>query len=355
MLLLGTDTDRRGHSGLASDGGNVYVAEYEVKRMPRVTPGDLDAIGSDLQRPECVALTSAGEVVVSNWRGGVTIIGPDGSQLECLAGGGAFPLRPNGVACTADGEFLVAHLGDDEGGAFRLGRDGTLRPLLTAIGGVPLPPTNFVTLDAAGRAWISISTRHRPRQRAWRPDVADGFIVVVDRHGARVAADGLHYANEVRPDPTGQWIYAVETFGRRLVRFRLGADGSLGPREVVVALGEGWFPDGFAFDVQGGIWLTSLVSNRVGRVGPGGDVEIVLEEVNAAFVEAAEGAFVGGTMQASHLGRIPGTRLQHVTSLAFGGPDGATVHLGTLHGTDVPRFRAGVAGVPPTIASLAAG
>jgi sugar lactone lactonase YvrE len=323
--------------------------------MRRVTPRDLDTIGHDLRRPECVAVTSAGEVVVSNWCGGVTIIGADGSQHDCLADGREFPLRPNGVACTADGAFLVAHLGDDEGGVFRLGRDGSLVPLLTAVDGVPLPPTNFLTLDAAGRAWISISTRHRPRQRAWRSDVADGFIVVVDRDGARVAADGLHYTNEVRPDPTGQWLYAVETFGRRLVRFPLAADGSLGPREAVVTLGDGWFPDGFAFDAEGGIWLTSLVSNRVGRVAPGGDVEVVLEEVNAAFVEAVEQAFARGTMQASHLGPIPGTRLQHVTSLAFGGPDGTTVHLGTLHGTEVARFRAGVAGVPPAMARLAAG
>jgi len=41
------------------------------------------------------------------------------------------------------------------------------------------------------------------RQRAWRRDIADGFIVMVDSRGARLVADGLHYTNEVRLSPAG--------------------------------------------------------------------------------------------------------------------------------------------------------
>jgi sugar lactone lactonase YvrE len=98
-------------------------------------------------------------------------------------------------------------------------------------------PTNFVTVDRRGRTWISVSTRREPRQDAWRPDIADGFIVLADATGARVVADGLHYTNEIRPDPSGRWLYVVETFGRRLVRFSLGDDGGLSGRETVVTLG----------------------------------------------------------------------------------------------------------------------
>jgi len=49
-------------------------------------------------------------------------------------------------------------------------------------------------------------------------------------------------------------------------------------------------------------------------------------------------------MTAEHLGRIPRTLLQQLTSLAFGGPDRRTVYLGTLHGSCLYRFRAAVAG-----------
>jgi sugar lactone lactonase YvrE len=70
----------------------------------------------------------------------------------------------------------------------------------------------------------------------------------------------------------------------------------------------------------------------------------MLEDVNPDFVERVERAFASREMTAEHLGRIPGTTLQQLTSLAFGGPDRRTVYLGTLHGTCLYRFRASVAG-----------
>jgi hypothetical protein len=51
-------------------------------------------------------------------------------------------------------------------------------------------------------------------------------------------------------------------------------------------------------------------------------------------------------MTAGHLGPIPDATLQQLTSVAFGGAGGRSVHLGTLHGTAVYRFRAGVRGIP---------
>ena len=284
----------------------------------------------------------SGELFVPDWRGGVTRIAPDGSQQTWLARAPAIELRPNGIALTGDGSFLLANLADS-GGVWRLGRDGELQPFLTEIDGVPLPPVNFVVEDSRQRTWISVSTRRVPRQQAWRPDVADGFVVLVDRHGARIAADGLHYTNEVRPDPSGTWLYVVETFGRRLIRFRIGADGSLTGREPFVALGHGFFPDGFAFDEAGGVWITSLVSNRLVRVHDGA-VETILEDDNAAHTGRVEQAFAGGRMSAPDLGRIPGTMLQQLTSVAFGGADGRTVYLGSLHADCLYRFRAEVSG-----------
>jgi sugar lactone lactonase YvrE len=277
----------------------------------------------------------SGELFVPDWRGGITRIGVDGSQETVLART-TIELRPNGIAAAPDGSFLLANLGQD-GGVWRLHADGVLTPFVTDVDGSLLPPANFVTLDSVGRTWISVSTRHNPRQDAWRDDVADGFIVLVDERGPRIVADGLQYTNEVRPDPSGRWLYVVETFGRRLTRFTLSPDGSLGARETVVTLGHGCFPDGFAFDESGGIWITSLVSNRLLRVHDG-VVETVLEDVNQDHVDGVERAFAAGEMRQEHLGPIPGTTLQQLTSLAFGGTDRRTVYLGSLHGTCVYRI-----------------
>ena len=304
----------------------------------------LQSAGAGLHRPECVVTTPAGEVFVPDWRGGVTRIAADGSQETWLAASPPVDLRPNGIAVAADGSFLIANLGDG-GGVWRLQRNGTVEPFLTEVEGVPLPPANFVSIDGRGRTWISVSTRHVPRQRAWRADVADGFVVLVDSSGARIVADGLHYTNEVRPDPTGAWLYVVETFGRRLSRFRIAASGSLGEREVILTLGHGCFPDGFAFDEGGGIWVTSLISNRLLRACEG-MVETILEDAVQAYVEEVEQAFASGSMRSEHLGPIRGAVLQQLTSIAFGGIDGRTVFLGSLHAPCLYRFAAGVAGAP---------
>ncbi len=311
----------------------------------RRAPDSFSAVGSGLSRPECVVATATGDVIASDWRGGVSIVRADGRVERRLAVDAPVPLRPNGIAVTAAGSLLIAHLGEC-GGVWTLAADGSLTPLLTDLAGAPLPPTNFAIEDDCRRTWISVSTRHYPRQLAWRPGVADGFVACVTPDGARIVADGLHYANEVRLDPSGQFLYAVETFGRRLLRYPVAPDGTLGPRATVMQFGYGFFPDGFAFDVEGGIWVTSLVSNRVDRIRPGGGLETIVADTDDGFVAAVETAFAAGTMTAEHLGRIPEARLQHVTSLSFGDPDRQTVFLGSLHGDCLYRFRSPVPGVP---------
>ncbi|MEO7272908.1 MAG: SMP-30/gluconolactonase/LRE family protein [Vicinamibacterales bacterium] len=286
--------------------------------------------------------TLAGDVFVPEWPGGVTAVRPDGRTETWRATLTAIDLRPNGIALAPDGSFVIANLGDD-GGIWRLHRSGLLEPVLLEVDGVPVPPANFVTVDEQDRIWISVSTRHVPRQLAWRADVADGFIILIDAAGPRIVADGLCYTNEVRPDPSGEWLYVVETFGRRVSRCVIGAGGVLGPPETVFAIERGFFPDGIAFDEEGGLWVTSLVSNRLVRFHRE-QIATVLEDVNDGFVADVEQAFASRTMSAEHLGRIPDTLLQQLTSVAFGGPDRRTVYLGTLHASCLYRFRTDVAG-----------
>jgi sugar lactone lactonase YvrE len=312
--------------------------------LDHVTVANLEPFGAALTRPECVVTAPSGDVYVPEWPGGITVIRANGTQQTWRARN-TIDLRPNGFAIDRDGTFLIANLGD-AGGVWRLSQDGTLEPFLVELGGVRLPPANFVTMDASGRTWISVSTRHVPRQPAWRHDVADGFVVLVDARGPRIVTDDLQYTNEVRVDPSGHWLYVVETFGRRLTRFRIALDGSLTSREVVVSLEQHGFPDGFAFDEEGGIWITTLVTNRLLR-WYGGELRTIVEDVNAEFAAGATRAFDREGLHAAHLGPIPGTTLQQLTSVAFGDADLRTVYLGTLHNPHVFRFRSPVRGVPP--------
>lgn len=313
---------------------------------PLVQLDDVSFVGEELHRPESVLCTADGRVVVSDWRGGVTLLHPDGRRSTVLASGGGW-LRPNGIALEPDGSFLLAHLGDDAGGVFRLRPDGSWQDLAVEVDGTPLPPTNFVHLDAAGRTWITVSTRRRPRSAAYRADVADGFVVCVDRQGARIVADGLGYTNEAHVDPSGTYLYVNETFARRLSRFPL-TDRGLGPRQTVVEFGAGVFPDGLAFDELGGVWITSIVSNRVIRVGTDGEMSLVLEDADIAHLDAVERSFADGGLDRDELNAVVSQRLHNISSLAFGGPDRRTVYLGCLGGDSLATFRSPVAGARPS-------
>ena len=307
-----------------------------------------DFVGTGLVRPECVLATASGDLYTADWRGGVAHLRPDGSQA-LYAGtlpDGRKP-RPNGIALRPNGNFLLADLGEALGGVFELARDGLVRSVVLRADGIDLPPTNFVHEDAQGRIWITVSTRHRPRAAAYRADVADGFIVMADERGARIVADGLGYTNEALPSPDGQFLYVNETFSRRLTRFRIGSDGSLNAREAVTTFGAGTFPDGLAFDIEGGVWITSIVSNRVIRVAPDGSQQTMLEDNDPAHLAWVEQAYCGATMDRPHLDQIKSTRLRNISSLAFGGPDLRTAYLGCLLGDSIARFRTPVAGAPP--------
>lgn len=311
---------------------------------------DVTFRGRGLDRPECVLAHASGLVFAADWRGGggVAIVRPDGGVARVTARGLPEPLRPNGIALEPGGSFLVAHLGDRTGGVFRLHPDGRVEPVVTEVGGRPIPPTNFVLRDAAGRLWITVSTRRVPRHAAARPDVADGFVAVLEPGGApRIVADELGYTNECLLSPDGGSLLVNETFGRAVSRFELRPDGALGAREVVARFGEGTFPDGLALDAEGGLWITSIVSNRVIRLHPDGRAEVVLEDADAQAVAETEALFRRGALDAARLGRRHGRTLANVSSLAFGGPDLRTAHLGCLRGDAVASFRAPVAGASP--------
>jgi hypothetical protein len=302
--------------------------------------------GSGLNRPECVLTTAKGNIYTADWDGGVACLSPDGRQHKILAKNAAFAIKPNGIALSRDGSFWLAHLGDS-GGLYRLHRDGRLETVLTEIGGTPLPPSNFVLLDSRERIWLTVSTRRQPRAMGYRPDVADGFIVRLDAAGARIVADGLGYTNEIQFDANENWLYCNETFGRRLSRFRVLPDGSLGSRETVAMFGTGTYPDGLTFDAEGGIWITSIVSNRVIRITPDGRQQVLLEDADPIHLAEVETAFLDGRMGRPHLDNVRSRRLRNISSLAFGGPDLKTAYLGCLLGDSLATFRSPVAGRPP--------
>ena len=320
----------------------------------QLRPGQLSTYGAGLTRPECVLCLSDGTVITSHWGGGVSVIQEDGARRDILGqrAGGLPPIATNGFALTQDGDFLAADLHALGGGAWRLSKNGDVRPLLVELDGEKLPSANFVGVDHEQRIWITFSTRHDPRALAYRPNVADGFIVLIDDKGARIVADDIGYTNEAIVDPSGEWLYVNETMARRTSRYRIGVgDGGatvLGARETFVEYGHGTYPDGLAFDEEGAFWMTSVVSNRVIRVTPDRQQHVVIEENDPAQLEVTEKAYLAGEMGRSHMDNIKTEVMQSISSIAFGGPDRRTAYLGNLLDSKLYTFESPVPGFAPS-------
>ena len=298
-------------------------------------------VGEGLQRPECVLTTAKGEVFAGDHHSGIVEIGRPKRDIV-----GAPPgFLPNGVAMTRSREFLLANLGPG-GGVWRLDRDWRLFPHLFEADGELLRVCNFVGVDAAATEWISVSTRAWPREISFRPRHADGFIVRRDAAGAHIVADGIGFTNECRVDPTGKWLYVNETCGKRISRFPVNGS-KLGRKETVHEFGAGEFPDGFAFDSEGGVWVACVCSNRLIRIELNGRRTLILDGSDAATVAEGEAFFNAGNGGRHHVEIGARSPLKNIASVAFGGPDLKTVYLGNLAGSQVISFASPIAGAEP--------
>jgi gluconolactonase len=203
---------------------------------------------------------------------------------------------------------------------YRLGRDGHVELLLDRLDGRPLGSANFVVLDARHRIWVTISARTVPRLNAVQEPIPDGFLLVFENGRARVAAEGLHFVNEVRIDRKYRHLYVAETALGRVTRFPLLDNGTLGSRETFGP--DTLFPralvDGLAFDAAGNVWVTEVSRNSIFTIASDGDSRCIFADPT-------------------------GATLPFLSSLAFAGPDLRTVYVGSTRLQRLGMFRSPIA------------
>lgn len=308
----------------------------------RLELSDLTFTGHDLVRPESIIAQPNGTLWTSDGRGGVTRINPDDTQ-QFLSGLGG---EPNGLAMADDGSLLVANIGI--GTLQKLCPNGRTETVLTEVNGVTLTCANFVFLDSKNRIWAAFSTREQQWWAAAAKPRPDGYIVLINEKGARIVMDGIYFTNEIRLDAREEYLYVAETMKSRIIRFRVQSDGSLTDKEVVGpnGLGTGAQVDGFAFDSEGNIWVTTPLRNGVGIISSDGDYHIVFEEANEIALATFEEKLANGTLQPADMMATTGKTLQLQTSVTFGGPDLCTVYVGSLAMPHLSTFRSPVAGLP---------
>ncbi len=302
---------------------------------PRVDMDQVSRLGQGLVRPESVQVISDDLLAVSHRGRGVSFVHSDGSVRTVgptNARANGEELIPNGIAALPDNGFMLANIGEG-GGVWHLSPEGDLSAHLMEVDGVFLAATNFVMTDAAGRLFITVSTVSRPRFAAYSDKVADGLIIVVDDHGARILADDICFANECRLTPDGTGLVVSETFSRRITRFDF-VNGHLTNRRTLAQFGRGDFPDGIRYDREGYLWVTCIVANRLWRVSPDGTAELILEDCDPEHVDRVETALAEGRMGREHFYDCGKSRLGNIASIDFSN-DGETAYLGSLCGTSL--------------------
>jgi gluconolactonase len=316
-------------------------------------------VGEGLQRPECVLAERDGTLWAADARGGAMRIAPDGSQRlvvpsvpDASAAGTDFQTRyvqsqgslPNGMAFLPNGDFIIANWGTDS--VEVMTREGQVRRLFDSIDGRPVGKANFVMRDCRGRVWLTVTTRMQPWTESINARARDGYIALIDERGVRIVADGFEGTNEVRMDADEEWLYVVESNARRISRLRVGDDGSLSGREVYGPSRLEGFPDGFAFDAHGNLWVTLVMTDKLVAITPEGEVLTLLDDSNPEATRKLDAHYEARTLTPEIMGAAAGTLAPWMASLTFGGRDLHTVYLGSLRGTTLPSFRAPVAGLP---------
>lgn len=322
-----------------------------------VSRDDIQYVGNDLQRPECILAERDGSLWAADARSGVMHIRPDGSQeLIAQSHVSAFESAtdeakrftegtlPNGLAFARDGSIYISNFGTDC--LEIMTRGGETKVLLDRIDGKPIGKVNFVLRDSRDRLWLTVSTRIKNWMRAISPNIADGYVALVEDGKARIVADGFAFTNEIRLDAREEWLYVAETTGRRITRLRVAADGSLSDRQVFGPADHGALIDGIAFDAHGNLWGTHVMTDRLFAITPAQELRILLDDHDPVAGAALMAAFEADTVTPDHMLACGGTIAPWLSSLTFGGPDLKTVYLGSLRGTAIPSFRSPVAGLP---------
>lgn len=313
-------------------------------------------IGHDLQRPECIIADRDGSLWVADARGGVMHIAVDGEQTllapkQASTGNASFESRyvqsqgaslPNGLALTEQGDFIICNWGLDR--IEKLDRQGNIQVLFDQLDGKPMGKTNFPLRDSKGRIWFTVTTTLQPWTDSINSGVLDGYIGVIDERGIRIVAEGFGGTNEIRFDDNEEWLYVVESNVRRISRLRLQADGSLTDREVFGPAELEGFPDGFAFDSFGNLWVTLVMSDKLIALTPDGEVLTLLDDSNPQTTALLNQHYQAKTLTPQIMQATHGTLAPWMASLTFGGADLKTVYLGSLQGTRIPFFKAPIAG-----------
>lgn len=265
-----------------------------------------------LDHPEGVTWGPDGYVYAGGELGQVYRVNLEDGSFEVIGGTGGFAL---GVCPDADCNIYVCDLG--KRAVMRVTQEGEVSVYSEGSPDHRFVAPNYAVFDRMGNLYVSDCG-------GWNE--SNGCILRVSPGGETelVSEQNLGFANGMALSPDGTELYVVLSAPIPSIgKVRLHADGQVSPVEQVVELPL-TVPDGVAFDVQGNLYVSCYTPDRIYRLTPAGQLDILAEDWRSAtFSSPTNIAFCGSdltTLVVSSLARwhltkgqmpIPGSPLAY--------------------------------------------
>jgi gluconolactonase len=232
---------------------------------------------------------------------------PDGTISDYFNTGGI----PAGLAFAPDGSLWVADEGKDIHGLLRIAPNGAASIMNNTYNGQPLNGANDLVFDRQGTIYFSDPWGSNA------DNMIGGFYRRLPDGTPEQLDSGLGFPNGVALNHAEDSVFLAETVRRRILRYPIAADGSVGPGEHWADTGPTGGPDGMAFDEQGRLFVAVYGAGIIAVFSADGQLD---EQI-----------------------RLPGA---NPTNVAFGGPDLSDLVVTELETQSVYRCKPGVRGQP---------
>ncbi|MFO0795981.1 MAG: SMP-30/gluconolactonase/LRE family protein [Gemmataceae bacterium] len=261
--------------------------------------------------------------LLTSGHGGIHRLAPDGASSVWRAKAGT-----NGLLFDRQGRLLACEPVARR--VTRTDRDGKVTVLTDSFGGKKYNQPNDLTVDGKGRVYFS-DPRYGPRDDMQQRDAAGNTIEGVyriDPDGTvhRVIGREVERANGVLVSADDKFLFVADNNNsvggaRKLWRFDLKADGTVGEKTLLHDWGSGRGPDGVKQDAKGRLYVAGGLNKPNPPAEPATDVK--------------GGIYVFDPASGKQLAFLP-VPTDEVTNCAFGGADLRTLYVtggGVLYST----------------------
>ncbi|HXD57341.1 MAG TPA: SMP-30/gluconolactonase/LRE family protein [Thermoleophilaceae bacterium] len=215
------------------------------------------AVGG-LHFPECLRWYENRLFFSDMYGDAVLAFDPESGELETVAE----VFHPGGIGWLPDGRMLA--VASEDKTILEVGNGGNR--LYADLGHTSPGFLNDMLVDRTGRIYAG-----NFGYDLFNDEPCPTQLIVVDIDGkAALQADDVVFPNGIVKRSDGKLVVA-ESFGKCLTTFSVDDDGSVW-RESSISLGE-LVPDGICIDAEDHVWISSVYTDEVVRVGRAGEME----------------------------------------------------------------------------------